>query len=321
MNELQLILPLPVRLDQAMDASRRIAPSLTTLLGRGARLSAETGLVGTACRALGIGKQRDWPLAPITALMDGLVPGDAYWVRVDPAHLEVGMGGLMLHPAGMLGLAGEESVALVSSLNRHWRDRGLEIVAPHPERWYLRLPTAPDLFTTPLDQVIGEYLTPHLPRGGDARRLMGLVNEAQMLMHGHPVNQARDEAGRPVVNGLWLWGGGILPRSGTTIDLVASDDPEIRALAGAAGARPQENPSRLQDLDGPGRSGRTLVTLAPSLGDFGLEDYLAKLERNWFRPVLRNLVLGRIRKVRLDLLTTPSQAAGVDTLRAWRFWR
>jgi hypothetical protein len=37
------------------------------------------------------------------------------------------------------------------------------------------------------------------------------INEAQMVLHAHPVNQARQAAGQPVVNSLWPWGGGRLP--------------------------------------------------------------------------------------------------------------
>lgn len=321
MNSLHLVLSLPIRLEQALEAAGRAAPSLMALLGRGAPLAAGPGLTAIGCQAFGIARQQDWPLAPISALADGLAPGDAYWLRLDPAHLEVGMGGLMLRAADTLGLAGAEAAALVASLNRNWAGEGLELAAPTPTRWYLRLPAPPEISTTPLDQVTGEYLTPHLPRGRDARRLMAMVNEAQMLLHDHAVNRAREDAGLPPVNGLWLWGGGILPAMHPRLDLAASDAPEVRALATAAGVDARPSPCRLEELRDAGRFRNALATLAPSPEDYDLAAYLAKLERGWFKPMLRGLALGRMRSARLDLLAGAGQAAALTPARAWRFWR
>jgi hypothetical protein len=36
------------------------------------------------------------------------------------------------------------------------------------------------------------------------------MNEIQMLLHDHPVNQAREARGERAINGLWCWGGGKL---------------------------------------------------------------------------------------------------------------
>lgn len=126
MNSLHLVLRLPIRLEQALAAAARTAPSLMALLGRGEPLSADPGLAAIGCQAFGIARQQDWPLAPISALADGLAPGEAYWLRLDPAHLEVGMGGLMLRTADTLGLADAEAAALVASLNRNWAEEGLD---------------------------------------------------------------------------------------------------------------------------------------------------------------------------------------------------
>jgi hypothetical protein len=64
------------------------------------------------------------------------------------------------------------------------------------------------------------------------------MNELQMLLHDHPVNQAREERGEPVINSLWFWGNGVLPES------VSAPGPEIcadhalaRGLARHAGIR------------------------------------------------------------------------------------
>lgn len=279
-------------------------------------IGAASSLSVLCCQALGVARQQDWPIAPLTARADGLDPGGAYWLRLDPAHLEVGMGGLMLRPAIALGLSADEAAALATSLGK----LGLDLHAPTPTRWYLRLPEPPALITTPLDQVVGEYLTAHLPQGGDANRLMARVNEAQMVLHDHPVNLARDARGLAPVNGLWLWGGGVLPTLAPTALRVATDDGEVQALARAMAVDTRPGPANLAE---PRKAGGSdwFVALAPNDADVGLHDYLARLERDWFQPLLASLRFGAVRRLRLHLLARPAQAVTLDSLAAWRFWR
>ncbi len=321
MQSLHLLLPLPVPLDAFLDSAGKNAPGLLALTRRGDAQDLAPSLSGLCCEAFALDKQRDWPVAPLSAKADGLDADDGFWLRVDPVHLEVGMGGLMLQPARQLALTQAETEALTAAINTHWREERWAIQATSPTRWHLRLPTAPDLSTTPLDQVAGEYLTPHLPTGGDANRLMRLVNAAQMLMHEHPVNQAREQAGRLIVNGLWPWGGGVLPPPAVRNIGVASDIDEVRALAAALDLRPETPPPRWRDLANAMDAPHVLATLSPGTDDYGLEDFLARLERDWFRPLLRDMTLARVRRVRLDLLTRPGRRFSLDTRRAWRFWR
>jgi hypothetical protein len=71
------------------------------------------------------------------------------------------------------------------------------------------------------------------PEAGDWSRWQ---NEAQMLFHQHPVNQAREAAGLPGISGVWTWGGGVLPQVPCGPDLVAADHPLGIGLAQAMGA-------------------------------------------------------------------------------------
>lgn len=327
MKRLQLLFTLPGRLDQTLETARRVAPSLIKLLHRGNNTAHEPSLAGTLCQAFGIKRQQDWPLAAICAKADGM-NGDGYWLRLDPVYLEVAMGGLLLQPPDSLQLSLPEASELIADINRHWRQEGLEIQAAsevaNPARWYLHLPEAPNLHTTPLDQMHGEYLTPHLPRGADARHFLKLINEVQMLMHSHPVNIARENEGRLAVNGLWLWGGGALSdghlgrNEQTTFDRVAADSFEASALALHTGCAFTTPPMALSDLN---ESGRALVLLSPpdAAWDGDIEARLAQLEHDWFHPALQQVSRGRIRQLRLDLLG--HQAVVLTPLQAWRFWR
>jgi hypothetical protein len=73
----------------------------------------------------------------------------------------------------------------------------------------------------------------HTPDGPEARRWRTLLSEAQVLLHNHPRNAARAEAGLVPVNSLWFWGGGILPDSvASAYATLFSDDPVLHGLAG-----------------------------------------------------------------------------------------
>jgi len=324
MKSLQLLLPLPAPLEQMLATVRQAAPSLIKLLHRGQAATHATSLAGTLCQAFGINQQQDWPLAPICALAEGFNTDDGYWLRLDPVHLEVVMGGLLLRPPSSLQLSLPEARALIADINLHWCDIGLAVQALSPTRWYLQLPAAPDLHTTPLDQMDGEYLTPHLPRGADARHYLKLINEVQMLMHAHPVNLARENEGRPAVNGLWLWGGGNLADSKvernakTKLDRVAGNDFELHALARHTGCEFSAPPKKLSEMHA---TGRALVALTPFDGGLygDIAAHLAQLEEDWFHPLLRQLTWGRIRQVRLDLIG--QQAVTLTPGQVWRFWR
>jgi hypothetical protein len=318
MKTLHLIFSLPGNPEQTQKAVAGAAPSLLKLMNRGRAAAHEPSLAGTLCRAFGIKQQQDWPLAPICAQAEGIAADDGYWMRLDPVHLEVGMGGLILRPPEALQLSLTEARALISDINLHWRDADLEILAGNPTRWQLRLPETPNLRTTPLDQMDGAYLTPNLPRGADARHYLKLINEVQMLMHSHPVNLARERAGRLAVNGLWLWGGGTLPACKPQFDLVAAEAFEFQALARHAGAPLTPPPKTLSALQ-PCKRALVALTQPESDWDGAIETRLSQLEQDWFQPLLRQLAWGRVRQVRLDLIG--QKAVTLTPAQAWRFWR
>ena len=322
MKSLHLLLALPARPDQIIQHARHAAPSLIKILQRGQPAAHEPSLAGTLCKACGIKQHQDWPLAPICAAADGIHSmahnAAGYWLRLDPVHLEVVMGGLILRPSASLQLSQDEARRLIDDINLHWQPEGMKIQAAHPTRWYLCLPERPNLHTTPIDQMGGEYLTPHLPRGTDARQFMQRINEVQMLLHSHPVNIARENEGRPAVNGLWPWGGGFMPKLSPKFDLFAADLFEIQALAHQACRPFIAAPKVLSELPA---NQHALVALTQPEADWDgdLVARLTQLEENWFQPLLRQMTWGRIGQMRLDLIG--HQAVTLSPAMAWRFWR
>jgi hypothetical protein len=321
MNSLQLLLALPARPEQILASANQAAPSLIKLLRRGQPVAHQPGLNSAICQACGIKQQQDWPLAPICAAADSLPnAADGYWLRLDPVHLEVVMGGLLLRPPISLQLAADEARGLIADINLHWQRDGLSIQSVEPSRWYLRLPDPepPNLRTTPLDQMSGEYLTPNLPRGADARLFMQRINEVQMLLHTHPVNLARESQARPAINGLWLWGGGTLAAGQAKLDLIVADTFECRAVAHHAGIQFEAQPKKLAEL-APGDRSLVVLTQPENEWDGDLAARLAQLEQDWFEPLMKRLNRGGIARLRLDLVG--HQAVTLTPLQSWRLWR
>jgi len=294
-----------------------------TLIARGRRtrralVSREAWLFGR----FGVPRQRDWPVAPYTLLADGGAPGPHYWMRADPVHLRVGRDSLGLADSAAFEVSRAESGALVDALSRHFGPT--MIFQPlSPARWYVRFEKAPEVQTTPAAAARGAAIEEKLPSGPDAMRFHALMNEAQMLLHEHPVNAEREARGEPALNSIWFWGGGVVdaakPRP---FSAVIADDPLARGLALAAGipahALPKDADSVLAAL---GDEGRVLAVLdAPR--ETQLRERRTALERDWFVPLLAALKSGRIGMLTLQL-AGENRLLQVETVRSdlRYFWR
>jgi hypothetical protein len=269
-------------------------------------------------------KQRDWPVAPYTLLADGGAPERHFWLRADPVHLRLGRDTLTFSDAAAFEVSRAESEALVETLNRHFGDAML-FYPMQPARWYLRLREAPDMHTTPPSAAREQPIEGHLPSGPDAVRFHALMNEAQMLLHEHPVNAEREARGEPALNSVWFWGGGVIDAAkDRPFSTVIGDDPLARGLALSAGI-----PVRALSKDASAMlaaaqdEGVALVVLDPPRSATGhARGHRAALERDWFGPLLEALRCGRIGMLTLSLPGADSLLE-VETVRSdlRYFWR
>jgi hypothetical protein len=296
-------------------------PALHTLLGRGRRtrgpaVSAERWL----CQAFGM-QADELPYGALRLLGEGGEPGADAWLCADPVHLAFARDTLVIGRAP--DLSADEAGQLAAALNTHLAEYG-EFLAPHPQRWYLRPKRAPRIATHPPSTVAGRTLEPFLPQGEEARDWRRLINEAQVILHNHPVNATREAAGRATANSIWPWGAGALPAHATPPAAgLAADHPLALGLARLAGVPAAPVPPRLdlavsQGLTFP----ETLAEPAQRLDAAAWRSGLAELEACWFAPSLAALKARRLHGLRLTAL---GDEATVDvTLDAgdlWQFWR
>jgi hypothetical protein len=280
------------------------------------------------CSAFGVARQQDMPIAAIMLNADG---GDArhhYWLCADPIHLRADRSRLVI-TGRATDIGAAEADAMIAALNQHFTGDGIEFCAPAPQRWYLRSERAPRLTTTPVARAVNRSIEQNLPAGDDALAWHRVINEAQMILHAHPANAAREERGASIVNSIWLWGGGTLPApTSARYANVWSRDGLPRALASAAGVTHQDLPAsgaawlasaagdhHLLVIDGPAN--------ALHAADIpGWRNELARLDTDWIAPLLEALRAKRIDTLTLVACNSDNVLeATITRSDLWRFWR
>ncbi|MBL8328449.1 MAG: hypothetical protein JNJ71_06325 [Rubrivivax sp.] len=167
------------------------------------------------------------PLAQAQAMQQGLAeaarPG---WACVAPTHWSLGTEQISLFAPELLNLDVESSRAFFQAIGELFTSEGFAWHWLGPTQWLCRHDELAELPTASLDRVIGRnvdrWLTPH-PR---ARRLRRLQNEAQMLMHGHALNEPREAQGLLPLNSLWCSGTG-------SLDVAQGETPEAAQIHAA----------------------------------------------------------------------------------------
>lgn len=291
-------------------------PALESLLARSERCCDQpAGWQRNLLQLCGVipESQQDLPLAPLCCLAEGGAADTGYWLCAEPVHLLADQDKVYLAARGKeLSLAADEATALVAEFNALFREDGWQLWAPTPARWYLRLPQPPQLRTHAPDNALGCDVRPLLPQGSDGMRMQAALNEIQMLFHASGVNARRLVEGRPAVNSLWLWGGGVLPAlASLPWQRFYGEDCLLRGIAARAGS------SAAAPVD----AGTCLRTDDSGLILFDAERHgIAALERDWFVPLLAALRDGVL--AQLDIhLTATSCRYRIDGRAARRWWR
>lgn len=291
--------------------------ALEKLLARGsASASPAMALENWLCASFGA-----QAVAPVRAAADGLDAGEGYWLCADPVNLQLQRAQMM--PIPDVALNKDEAAALCASLNEHFAGSGMRFYAPHPQRWYLRLDTEPQLTTTPLRQAAWRDAKFHQPQGADVLHWQRITIEVQMLLHAHPVNQAREARGELPAGSLWLWGGGCATPLRAAFDAVGGDGDTALAFARAAGiAQVASLESLLQTKGANGLWLNETMSGAQQRGDYhAWREAALQLEQDC-ASLLQALRGGRLQRLTLEVLSV-NGAQRFEATRAavWKLWR
>jgi hypothetical protein len=299
-------------------------PAFTTLLGRGAlRRLPPRDRATVLAEATGLTAPLPAAALRRLALHGHPQPDDnCDWLCLDPVHLRFEQRSLIAEDPRLLQLSDAEAAALAAALAPTFAALGeLEVIAPGA--WNLRLNAAAPAFED-LPEAAGRAAAP-LPPGAAYAPWRHALNEAQIILHSHPVNATRQAAGRPVVNSLWPWGGGRLPAVvGSRHRALWSDDPLARGIAhllqieaaalpaGFAERNVEASLAVIDALEQPAKSGDALAWC----------EQLARFEADWLAPARGALQAGRLDALHL---LAPGDLGSSELLvrrhDLWKFWR
>jgi hypothetical protein len=322
---LELVVPHLLLPREARDAfAMPRLPFLERLFARGSRLAdLPVGYAQWMAGRFGLAGA-PLPIAAL-ALAGDDQPRPGRWLRADPVHLGVERDALVLRDAMTLAPDAGEAAALAAALNAHLARDGLEILVPHPGRWYLRVPAGELPATTPLEEAVGRNVFGRLPRSSGRINWRNLVTEAQMVLAAHEANARREQAKRLPINSLWLWGEGETPGAlGTAHDAVFADEPVARGLA-ALGGLAARSPVEIGAILASGAA--NILAVADALsgpwhrGDAEeWRECATTLDRTLFHSAWEALPSFASLAVHLP---SPGRtiAAEADARARWRFWR
>ncbi|TNC96045.1 MAG: 2,3-bisphosphoglycerate-independent phosphoglycerate mutase [Gallionellaceae bacterium] len=320
MKHLHLLIPdllLPHDAMQRISAGLKL-PFLSKILARSDQTNAlhrelEDGLCET------FGAQA---FAPIRAAADGLEVGSAYWMCVDPIHLELQQSQVILQPEVKCGA--EESAALCVALNQHFSQDGITFIAPHPQRWYIHSDGGADVQTTPLRVASWRDVKPYQPQGADALRWRSFSNEIQMLLHGHVINQGREARGMQAINSVWLWGGGCANDIKTKVGAIGGDESLSSPFAKVAAIPYCSSLADMLRVEcEAGVWVESALATAWQRGDlYAWRDAMEWVERELAQPLWMAIEQGRLQTLTFDVLTeTETRRFVFDRAASWKLWR
>jgi hypothetical protein len=278
---------------------------------------------------------------PVASLCHGAgeSPGQPrrhYYLRIDPVTLHADMSRLMLLRSGFGDLPHEYRQAVTEAIQSIFQAAGMTPEASG-DCWTVALDSDPGVAFTSLDDSLGADISECLPETPAAIPWKKLMNEVQMALHALPLNEQRRQQGQPIINSIWIWGGGCLPENvhSRVFDLVYSADPVSMGLAKLQGSelRPlQDLPAGGDFSDAehsPGAAASILLDWAvashgsqPAPGTGSIPDNRMQLNPDTLDELCSGL-LARTWNQRGEMcLVTPGQSwhlSAHDLLHFWKF--
>jgi len=129
------------------------------------------------------------------------------WALLTPLHLSVGTDQVTALGPRHLALDEAEARAFFAALAPLFpADEGWACEFLAPDQWLVAHPSLDALPSASLERVLDRSVSSWMP---EARALRLLQNEIQLMLHGLPLNAAREARGALALNSVWISGCGI----------------------------------------------------------------------------------------------------------------
>jgi len=157
-------------------------------------------------------------------------------VRADPVHLMPDLHKLLLFDAASFDLDRHDAAELHKEINSQLDEPDLRLrFGSEPKRWYLTVREHPGFEAADPESIRGQHIGWHVLAQGRAAHWQRVSTEIQMILHESLCNAQRTARGEPAVNGIWLWGAGVVPRTAASFSEVRTDCAAAAGLAGLCG--------------------------------------------------------------------------------------
>jgi hypothetical protein len=161
---------------------------------------------------LGLSAQGSLPIAAL--LQQGELLFDdtlkSFCLLAQPVYLQLQRDSFGLSEVPKLSCTEYEK--LTAEFNEHFNEDGIRFTKSKTQQyWFVSYASPINVSTYPLQAAIHQNINTLQPYGNDAKQLLTVINQLQMLLHEHPINIARSERDEVTVNSVWLSGEGMLP--------------------------------------------------------------------------------------------------------------
>ncbi len=165
---------------------------------------------------------------PVADLLRRVHELDGDWLVASPISWQA------THNDAMIVAAGDD-LQLTELEGQTWFEAFAEFVSAEDLRayyhdantWLIQRNQHPSITTKPVQAMLHQSMMPHLEAMDNTFFWQRFMTESQMFFSGHVLNTLR--TGRYPINGLWIWGGGVL--QAPSKHPIVVDNPQACSLA------------------------------------------------------------------------------------------
>jgi hypothetical protein len=268
--------------------------------------------------SLGLSGFQSLPL--VHAYMEKSASGDAAHLLCQAVHLKPDMRNAIVLPLDNTKETRNDIIIIINDLNNVF-NVDCHIRSVSDRLWLIRLKhcEAPDDYPHYLS-VLGKKADQYLEQSKQRLPWYRLINEIQMFMHAHEINQKRLKKGLLSINSLWCWGGGQLPELHENDIHWYSSDDSLNRFAGKLGISNSELEAFADNDD---RDHAVCIELSiletlKSVREENLRLLLSRMEQQLFKPAIHRV---KSQRCSLKLRTSYRYDFILSAFSSFRFWK
>ncbi|HET9693756.1 MAG TPA: hypothetical protein VFP48_05195 [Steroidobacteraceae bacterium] len=258
-----------------------------------------------------------WPAGPsLAAAAAAGVDTAPGWAVAQPVHLAAGLDHVRMAPLADAVPSPAEAEQLAATVRMHFAGDVFDLLDFVDAAWLVRCTEPIDCVTHDPATLAGRNIHDYLPAGRDGARMRSRMNEIQMVLHDHPVNERRTSTRAAPINALWIWGFGTFETppgelAATRRWLLQSDDLWLRSFWRVHGGA--ERPLGAVDPEG----GNALIAITqPPTSEPG--EALAEVDSSLLARLCRSVQAGELQSLELHDGTRVHTLDRHSRLRVWR---